>query len=179
VFAYGPPTGGSAFTVTCAETVTRPALAIDLNASSAFGACLLLDAFVRHVRPRTLNIAGSRESAAPGIGNRVREVVRRVLSAIAPCEHLRPLEEAIVAAGVQFGPIISPYSENRTTWFMCDATFDEPALRKRLLLPEFVTYAEYDGRVAGSDATFACARCDHAILGCHPLYAPKDARRVG
>jgi hypothetical protein len=179
VFSYGPPTGGSAFTVTCAETVSRPVLAVDLNASSAFGACLLLDEFVKRLRPRTLNVAGSRESRAPGIADRVRAIVRRVLSAIPPCEHLRPIEEAIVAAGVQFGPILSPYGENRTTWFMCDATFDEPSLRTRLALPEFVTYSEYDGRVAGSDATFACTRCDHAILGCHPNYAPKDTRRVG
>jgi len=178
-FAYGPPTGGSAFTVTCAETLSRPFLAVDLNASSAFGACLLLDEFVKRLRPRTLNIAGSRESLAPGIANRVREIVRRVVSAVSPCEHLRPLEDAILAAGVPFAPIVSPYAENHTTWFMCDATFDEPSLRRRLLLPEFVTYTEYDGRVAGSDATFACARCDHAILGCHPLYAARDVRRVG
>jgi hypothetical protein len=52
-FSYGPPTGGSAFTVTCAETVGRPFLAVDLNASSAFAACLLLDKFVQGYRPRT------------------------------------------------------------------------------------------------------------------------------
>jgi hypothetical protein len=36
------------------------------------------------------------------------------------------------------------------------ATFDELGLRARLVLPEFVRYVEYDGRVAGSDATFTC-----------------------
>ena len=104
--------------------------------------------------------------------------MRRVLRAIPPCEHLRPLAEAIVAAEVSLDPIPSPYSENRLTWFMCDATFDEPSLRTRLRLPEFVTYREYDGRVAGSDATFACSRCDQVILGYHPLYAPRDTPRV-
>jgi hypothetical protein len=91
VFTYGPPTGGSAFTVACAESLSRPVLTVDLNAFSASDACLLLDEFVRRVRPRTLNVAGSRESGAPGIANRVRQIVRCVLSAVPPCEHLPPL----------------------------------------------------------------------------------------
>ncbi len=171
VFSHGRPKGGSAFTVSCAETLGRPVLVLDLIASSSFSACLVLDEFVRKHRPRTLNVAGSRESRAPGIAESTREIVRRVLSAVPPCEHLRPVEEAVLAAGVRFGPIMSPWCNDSTTWFMCAATFDEPSLRKRLELPDFVRYSEYDGRVAGADATFACTRCDHAILGLHPLFA--------
>jgi hypothetical protein len=35
VFTKRPPTGGGAFSVTCAETLRRPVLEVDLNASSA------------------------------------------------------------------------------------------------------------------------------------------------
>jgi hypothetical protein len=178
VFSYGRPTGGSAFTVSCAETVGRPVLVVNLNASTAFDACLVLDEFIQRHRPRTLNVAGSRESGAPGIADRVRTIVRRVLSTVRPCEHLRPLEGALLAVGVRFGPIVSPSANDRMTWFMCEATFDELSLRSRLNLPDFLGYTEYDGRVAGADATFACARCNHAILGYHPLCAPRGALRV-
>jgi predicted Rossmann-fold nucleotide-binding protein len=178
VFTRGKPTGGSALTVRCAETASKPVLAIDLNASSSFAACRLLDELVERVRPSTLNIAGTRESEASGIAASVREIVRRVLAHTPPCEHLRPIVESIRAAGVPFGPIVAPYADDGTSWFMCDATFDEPALRARLALPDFVRFAEYDGRAAGSDATFTCTRCKQAILGLHPRYAPADARRV-
>jgi hypothetical protein len=94
------------------------------------------------------------------------------------CEHLRPLADALAAAGIALGPSISPYVEDGSLWFMCGATFDEPALRARLSLPEFVRYAEYDGRAAGSDSTFMCTRCDQVILGPHPQYASSDTPRL-
>jgi hypothetical protein len=178
VFTRGQPKGGSALTVTLARGAGKPVLAIDLNATSSFGACMELDEFLRRVGPRTLNIAGTRESEAVGISASVREIARRVLSGVAPCEHLRPLAEALRAAGIPYGPIVSPYAENGVTWFMCGATFDDPALRARLELPEFVDYTEYDGRVAGADATFTCTRCNHAMLGVHPLYASASTPRL-
>ncbi len=178
VFARGKPKGGSALTVSLAEAAHKPVLAIDRNAESPFGACLLLDAFLTRVRPRVLNVAGTRESEAPGLAKDVREIMQRVLSVIAPCEHLRPLVEAIRAAKIVFGPIVSPYVNDGMTWFTCGATFDEPVLRTRLSLADFVTYTEWDGRVAGSEATFACTRCNQAILGQHPLYASSKTPRL-
>lgn len=35
----------------------------------------------------------------------------------------------------------------------------------------FILYEEYDGRVAGSDATFYCPKCRRAIMGRHRRYA--------
>lgn len=64
------------------------------------------------------------------------------------------------------------------TWFYCDCTFDEPALRRRLNLPDFITFEEYDGRVAGSDATFYCPRGQRAIMGRHPNYASATTPRL-
>src|SRR5580704_8289714 len=62
VFARGKPTGGSALTVSLAETAHKPVLAIDFNAQGTFGACLVLGEFLERSKPRTLNIAGTRES---------------------------------------------------------------------------------------------------------------------
>jgi hypothetical protein len=88
------------------------------------------------------------------------------------CPHLEPLEQAIEANGVSLGEgRPSPYGPEWGIWFWCDVLFDAGALRTRLNMPEFVTYEEYDGRVAGSDATFYCRACKRAIMGIHPNYA--------
>lgn len=73
VFSIGPPDGGSALTLRLARAAGKPALAIDLAASSDDDAAAALAAFVAGVD--TLNVAGSRESNAPGIAARVRAVV--------------------------------------------------------------------------------------------------------
>jgi len=176
VFTRGKPTGGSALTIAHAEKSGKPVLAIDLNASSSFDACITLDAFVQRLHPRVLNVAGSRESQSPGMAASVREIVRRALADAPLCAHLRPIGDALEAANVRFGPIPSPYADEHLTWFMCGATFDEPSLRARLALDDCVKYAEYDGRAAGADATFTCTRCDQTLLGVHPQYAGGSPR---
>jgi hypothetical protein len=94
------------------------------------------------------------------------------------CAHLEPLELALEAQGVQLGEGgKGPYDEGGV-WFEVNCVFDAPALRSRLQLPEIVTYEEYDGRVAGSDATWYCTQCRRAIMGIHPRYAPNSTPRV-
>lgn len=92
------------------------------------------------------------------------------------CEHLQPLERLLAQRRIALDAIASPYDDD-WRWFGCACTFDAVALRKRLQLARGVRYEEYDGRVAGSDATFGCARCRCAILGLHPRYSPR-ARRL-
>ncbi|MFN7920145.1 MAG: hypothetical protein U0Q16_08615 [Bryobacteraceae bacterium] len=95
------------------------------------------------------------------------------------CEHLAPIEQALAEQGVPLGEgRTSPYGEDWGLWSECNAVFDAPALRARLALPDFITYEEYDGRVAGSDATFYCPRCKRAIMGIHPNYARANTPRV-
>lgn len=95
------------------------------------------------------------------------------------CPHLEPLERALAAANIPLGePAGNPYSEEFGLWFACDCVFDAPALRKRLQLPDFVTYEEYDGRAAGSDATFSCKQGKRAIMGTHPSYAGSKTHRL-
>ena len=95
------------------------------------------------------------------------------------CPHLEPIEQAILNAGVAIGGgMPSPYSGAGGTWYPVSCTFDGPSLRERLNIPAFVQFAEYDGRVAGSDASFYCTQCKCAIMGLHPNYAKADTPRI-
>lgn len=95
------------------------------------------------------------------------------------CVHLEPLERALLAKGVAIGdPATSPYGAQWGLWSWCDVCFDGPAVRAQLSLPDFITFEEYDGRVAGSDATFYCPQCKRAIMGVHPNYAKPTTPRL-
>ena len=90
------------------------------------------------------------------------------------CPHLEPLERELEDRGVALGE--GPYSD-AGVWFPVECVFDGPALRARLHIPAAITYDEYDGHVAGSDATWYCWQCSQAIMGLHPRYA-KDRKSV-
>jgi hypothetical protein len=88
------------------------------------------------------------------------------------------LERELEARGVALGEGgRSPYSDDGV-WFPVECTFDGPTLRARLQLPEAITYEEYDGRVAGSDATWYCWQCKRAIMGMLLKYAPPSTPRI-
>jgi hypothetical protein len=92
------------------------------------------------------------------------------------CEHLEPLEQMLEAQGIELGEGgKGPYDEGGV-WFEVNCVFDGPALRARLPLPELVTYEEYDGRAAGSDATWYCTQCRRAIMGF--IRGMRRARRI-
>jgi len=96
------------------------------------------------------------------------------------CEHLEPLEAELERRGVRLGdPVPSPYGPEWGLWSEVNCTFDAGPLRARLGLPDFIRFEEYDGRVAGSDATFYCPRCHRAIMGRHPAYAGSTTPRLG
>lgn len=95
------------------------------------------------------------------------------------CAHLEPLETELEKLGVQLGePRPSPYGPEWGLWSAVDCTFDAGPLRARLGLAEFIRFEEYDGRVAGSDATFYCPRCRRAIMGRHRAYADPTTPRL-
>jgi hypothetical protein len=95
------------------------------------------------------------------------------------CVHLAALERELDAQGIPLGDGgESPYGPDWGTWFEVSSTFDAGSLRARLKIPETVTYVEYDGRVAGTDATWYCPDCKRAIMGLHPRYAPSGMKRA-
>jgi len=86
----GKPTGGSKETVALAEKHQRPCLCVDLSGLSDEAAAreilewlapggLTMPGLVVPPPNPVLNVAGSRESKAPGIQKRVRDVMRMVL----------------------------------------------------------------------------------------------------
>ena len=90
VFTFGKPTGGSKKTRALAEKHDRPCLCVDLSAFTDEAAARevlewlspggLTSPGVAVPPPNpVLNVAGSRESKAPGIQQRVRDVMRMVL----------------------------------------------------------------------------------------------------
>jgi hypothetical protein len=90
VFAYGKPTGGSKKTVEFAAKYRRPCLCVDLDkVSDRWAAEAILqwlvpaaDVLRDRLKPPpfpVLNIAGSRESKAPGIQQRVKSIMLMVL----------------------------------------------------------------------------------------------------
>lgn len=82
IFTVGEPTGGTALTMAQAVTWGKPYLVIDLGGKSpdysTVRAWLVNDAI------RVLNIAGPRESEAPGIYDLVKNFLNRLLPPLLP-----------------------------------------------------------------------------------------------
>ena len=72
--------GGTAFTRTCAEQRRRPLLVVCERDGLSPGAAAL-SKFLMQNKVRTLNVAGPRESQAPGLGKFVRELLEAALGA--------------------------------------------------------------------------------------------------
>jgi len=70
--------GGTAFTKVCAEQYGRPLLVVYERNSVSPGATAL-SKFFKQNRVGTLNVAGPRESQAPGLGKFVRELLEATL----------------------------------------------------------------------------------------------------
>ena len=72
--------GGTAFTKTCAEQHGQPVIVV-YEPEGVSKSAAALSKFLKQNNVRTLNVAGPRESQAPGIGKFVRELLEAVLEA--------------------------------------------------------------------------------------------------
>lgn len=79
VITRGAPTGGTRYTVEVAQTMRRPCIVIDLLAMNENQAVMRLAHWLRSVVPRSLNVAGPRESNAPGITEQTCRILARAL----------------------------------------------------------------------------------------------------
>jgi hypothetical protein len=77
VLHRGPLRGGSALTLRLARRLGRPHLALDLGAQDDPAG--IIRAWLSVLRPAVLNVAGPRESTAPGIGGSARAVLLAAL----------------------------------------------------------------------------------------------------
>lgn len=73
--------GGTAFTRTCAEQHGRPLLVV-CERDGVPKSATALSLFIKRHKVRTLNVAGPRESQAPGIGNFVGNLLETALGTV-------------------------------------------------------------------------------------------------
>lgn len=84
VFTRGRPMGGSALTVRLARQHRKPLLRIDLKKHTDREAAAKLREWMTEHAVAVVNVAGSRESRAPGIGRRVLRIVQTAMRATSP-----------------------------------------------------------------------------------------------
>lgn len=82
IFTYGPPTGGSLTTVEAVKFYDKPCLLVNLDATSDSEIITAVASFCVDKKIKTLNVAGSRASKAPGISDRVRLLMCSVVDVL-------------------------------------------------------------------------------------------------
>lgn len=86
------------------------------------------------------------------------------------CEHLRPLEEALIQAGIEETFRGKAWSRNCREWVYFRCVLNRDSLRKRFDLPPFVADHEHLGTHDGQEAGFICEICQEGIMGIHPHF---------
>lgn len=81
VLTWGKPSGGTRRTLAYAESLRRPLLVLDLAAEEASSALERGRDWLAAERPRTLNVAGPRESTRAGAHGEATRFLRELLSA--------------------------------------------------------------------------------------------------
>jgi hypothetical protein len=79
VLSRGAPMGGTRYTVDIANTMRRPLLVVDLNDSSRDHATEIAT-WLDTVRPGVLNVAGPRETGAPGVTEQAKWLLTKAFT---------------------------------------------------------------------------------------------------
>jgi hypothetical protein len=79
ILTWGPPTGGTALTINLARRQRKPYLVMDLARG---GDPTIIREWLRIFRIETLNVAGPRESKAPGIQDRAHRFLLKVFEGL-------------------------------------------------------------------------------------------------
>lgn len=82
VFTSGKPTGGTAFTLKCLKKHKKEYLLIDIKDKTDDEIITAIKYWLNEYKPDLLNIAGPRESKAPGIYRRVFSILKEALKGI-------------------------------------------------------------------------------------------------
>ena len=81
VLTRGEADGGTRLTLRIAERLGKPLLHVDFARTAVEEACAEIRSWLDATKPATLNVAGPRESKAPGIHEQVRALLRSVFAA--------------------------------------------------------------------------------------------------
>jgi hypothetical protein len=81
------------------------------------------------------------------------------------CEHLRPLEQAILDRGIRETNRGKPWGLNCREWVYFDCFIETATVRQSLTLPDCVIEHIHRGTHDGSERGFECSQCHDAIMG--------------
>ena len=84
------------------------------------------------------------------------------------CDHVKPLEDALVAAGHKEQYRGAPWSRNCREWVVFDVLLDTAALKKRFKFAPCVKVHSHRGTHDGSEHGFVCEEHHDAVIGIHP-----------
>lgn len=86
------------------------------------------------------------------------------------CEHLQPLEKAILARGIRETFRGEAWSLNCREWVYFDCFIDVEAVRRAFELSPSVVEHTHRGTHDGQERGLVCSRCHDALMG---HYEPK------
>ncbi len=88
------------------------------------------------------------------------------------CEHLAPLEQELIAAGMKETFRGQAWTNNCREWVYFACWLDRAAIRARWPLADCVQDHEHRGTHDGQEAGFVCTACHDAIMG---AYEPRPS----
>ena len=94
------------------------------------------------------------------------------------CEHLLPLEQALINRGIQVSFRGQAWSMNCREWVYFDCFLDTPGIRAHFSFPEFVHDHSHCGTHDGQELGLVCTKCKDAIMGLYEPVTEKPIFRV-
>ena len=116
VLTRGSPMGGTRLTCELAQSMRRPLLVVDLSDPEEDPVDLIVD-WVRRERPRILNVAGPRESGAPGVYEQAKTLLRLAFELMQDGYD----DKTPSPLGEESSQIVFPFSESSSD-FLANAT---------------------------------------------------------
>jgi hypothetical protein len=91
------------------------------------------------------------------------------------CEHLSPLEKALIDRGIGVTFRGQAWSMNCREWVYFDCFLDIRKIRRHISLPEFVHDHSHRGTHDGQELGLVCTVCHDGIMG---SYEPMNEKPV-
>jgi hypothetical protein len=91
------------------------------------------------------------------------------------CEHLSPLEQALIDRGIAVTFRGQAWSMNCREWVYFDCFLDTSEIRKRIPFPNFVHDHSHRGTHDGQERGLVCTICHDGIMG---VYEPVPGKPI-
>ena len=83
------------------------------------------------------------------------------------CEHLRQLENKLVASGMKETYRGQPWTKECREWVYFDCYLDNNAIRQRISFADCVKDHAHLGTHDGRESGFYCTQCHDGVMGLH------------